>query len=114
MNVPNNVRRAYMNKLGVRRSLRSLHEFSFAHQRVRILLRKNKKTRTVGLSAIPLSLQPPHFVAVAAFGVATIPNAEMRKKLKNPLSELALQTKGICFMFRLASVCNQIGSRELI
>lgn len=37
----------------------------------------------VGLSAIPLSLQPPHFVAVAAdlklrcqSGVATIPNAD--------------------------------------
>lgn len=29
----------------------------------------------VGLSAIPLSLQPPHFVAVAAFGLASIPNA---------------------------------------
>lgn len=42
-----------MNKLGVRRSLRSLHEFSFAHQRVRILLRKNKKTRYVGLFEVP-------------------------------------------------------------
>jgi len=42
--------------LGVRRSLRSLNEFSFVHQRVSILLRKNKKTRAVGLFAIPLSL----------------------------------------------------------
>jgi hypothetical protein len=46
------------NSLGVRRSLRSLHEFSFAPQVVSILLRKTKKTRAVGLSAIPLSLQP--------------------------------------------------------
>ena len=61
--------------LGARRSLRSLHEFSFAHQRVSILLRKNKKTRAVGLFAIALSIQPPHFVAVAAFVVATIPSA---------------------------------------
>jgi len=64
--------------LGVRRSLRSLHEFSFAHQRVSILLRKNKKTRDVGLFAIPLSLQPLPSLSlgpVAAFGVATIPNA---------------------------------------
>ena len=48
------------------------------------------------------------------YAALRIPNAEMRKKLKNPLSELALQSKGICFVFRLASVCNQIGSRELI
>ena len=45
-----------MKNLGVRRSLRSLHEFSFAHQVVRILLRKNKKTRDVGLLQVPLSL----------------------------------------------------------
>lgn len=32
-------------------------------------------SQAVGLSAIPLSLQPPHSVAVAAFGVATIPHA---------------------------------------
>ena len=47
-----------MNKLGVRRSLRSLHEFSFAHQGVRILLRKNKKTRDVGLCGVPRSRAP--------------------------------------------------------
>ena len=51
-----------MNKLGVRRSLRSLHEFSFAHQGVRILLRKNKKTRAVGLSALSLSLHTAYAV----------------------------------------------------
>jgi hypothetical protein len=52
--------------LGVRRSLRSLHEFSFAPQVVSILLRKTKKTRAVGLSAIPLSLQPlPSLVSLA-------------------------------------------------
>ena len=64
--------------LGARRSLRSLHEFSFAHQRVSILLRKNKKTRAVGLFAIALSLQPLPSLSlspVAAFGVATIPSA---------------------------------------
>ena len=93
-NVPRNVRRTYMNKLGVRRSLRSLHEFSFAHQGVRILLRKNKKTRAVGLSAVP---RYPRSILPLPYGrsrtslqlAATIPNAEMRKKLKNPLSELA-------------------------
>ena len=37
----------------VGRSLRSLTEFSFAHQKVRILLRKNKKTRYVGLFGVP-------------------------------------------------------------
>ena len=41
-------------------------------------------------------------------------NFDCLTSLKNPLSELALQAKGFCFMFRLASVCNQIGSYELI
>lgn len=69
-------------------------------------------TATSGGRATPGSAIAP--LLCNGYAALRIPNAEMRKKLKNPLSELALQSKGICFMFRLASVCNQIGSRELI
>ena len=47
-----------MKNLGVRRSLRSLHEFSFAHQVVRILLRKkqenSRRRATPGSAIAPL------------------------------------------------------------
>ena len=57
---------------GVRRSLLSLTEFSFAHQRVRILLRKNKKTRYVGLFGVPhfANAYPAKEVAVFIVAVA--------------------------------------------
>jgi len=79
VNVPNNVRGEHIKKLGVRRSLRSLHEFSFAHQGVRILLRKKKKSRAVGLCGVPRSRAPfLHYASERPpLAVApTIPNAK--------------------------------------
>jgi hypothetical protein len=53
--------------------------------------------QAVGLLQVPLLLHS--FVTLRnGYAALRIPNAEMRKKLKNPLSELALQSKGICFL----------------
>ena len=86
VNVPKKVTKMYMNKLGV--------------------------TATSGGRATPGSAIAP--LLRNGYAVLRIPNAEMPDKLKNPLSELALQSKGTCFMFRLASVATKISSRELI
>jgi hypothetical protein len=81
-------------------------------------LRAKKKMKELGVTATSGGRATPGSAIAPllrnGYAALRIPNAEMRKKLKNPLSELALQSKGICFMFRLASVATKISSRELI
>ena len=76
-----------------------------------------KKMKELGVTATSGGRATPGFAIAPLLrnGYAALRshNAEMRKKLKNPLSEQALQSKGICFMFRLASVATKISSRQV-